>query len=109
MIRTGLKEKFIQDLTPAEKIFFLKKAKEAINQNGYPAGEDLFHYCHFLTLKERMQGIRSYGGEGHLRFLLVEGNKDIEEAITLYKERLEKRKLPESDPAGGRFIEYFSE
>ncbi len=108
MIRKEFKERFILELTSSEKLFFLKSAREAIAQKGYPAGEALFHYCYFLTLKERMRKITSGGGEGYVRFLLVEGKKEIEEAIKLYEERLEKEKLPIPDTAGSTFIEYFS-
>jgi hypothetical protein len=38
-IKEALKEKFLSELTPAERVFFLRKAKEAIRQRGYPAGE----------------------------------------------------------------------
>jgi hypothetical protein len=109
MLRKGLKEIFTQELTPSEKFFFLKKAREAITQKRYPAGEALFHYCYFLTLKERMRGISSLGSEGFMRFLLVEGKKNIEEAVTLYQERLDKRKVPPADSTGYKFIKYFSE
>ena len=109
MLRKELKEKFIHEVTASEKLFFLKKAREAISQKGYPAGETLFHYYYFLTLKERMRGISSQGGEGYMRYLLVEGTKDIEEAIQLYEERLENKKLTTADPSGYKFIEYFSE
>ena len=108
-LREELKEKFLRDLTPSEKLFFLKKAKEAIALKGYPACEDLFHYCYFLTLKERFRSISAEGGEGYLRFLLVEGKKDVEDAIKLYEERLEENKLPEPDKKGYKFLEYFSE
>jgi hypothetical protein len=104
-----LKEKFIRDLTPSEKIFFLNKARDAIAQKRYPAGEALFHYCYFLALRERMRGISSAGGEGYMRFLLVEGTKDLEEAIRMYEDILEKNKLSAPDPAGYKFIEHFSE
>jgi len=108
-LRRELKEKFIRELSPSEKLFFLKKAKEAITQKGYQAGEDLFHYCYFLTLKERFRGISAQRDEGFLRFLLVEGTKDIEEAIKLYEERLEKKRLTHPDVEGYKFLEYFSE
>ncbi len=55
-LRKELKERFIRDLTPAEKALFLRKAKEAIFRKGYRATEDLFHYCYFLTVKERLRG-----------------------------------------------------
>ena len=107
-LRKELKEKFIRDMNPSEKLFFLKKAREAITLKGYPACEDLFNYCYFLTLKERFRSISTQGGEGYLRFLLVEGTKDIEEAIRLYEERLEKKKQPVPDEKDYKFIEYFS-
>ena len=109
IFRKELKEKFIRDLNPSEKLFFLKKAKEAIMLKGYQAGEDLFHYCYFLTLKERFRSISPEGGEGLLRFLLVEGTKDVDETIKMYETRLEENKLPLPDEKGYKFIEYFFE
>jgi hypothetical protein len=108
-LRKELKEKFIRDLNPSEKLFFLKNAEEIIMIKGYPACEDLFHYCYFLTLKERFRAVSTQGSDGYLRFLLVEGTKDIEEAIKLYEERLEKMKKPMPDLKGYKFLEYFSE
>ncbi len=104
-----LREKFLSELIPPERVFFLRKAKEAVEQKGYPAGEDLFYYCYFLTLRERMRGIGTGKGEGYVRFLLVEGTKEIEEMIRMYEERLEKRKTISPDPEAHRFIEYFAE
>jgi hypothetical protein len=109
LLRQELKEKFIQELTPSEKIFFLKKAKESILLKGYQACEDLFHYCFFLTLRERFRSINPFKGEGYLRFLLVEGTKDIENAVTLYEEKLEKKKLSTPDVKSYQFIELLSE
>jgi len=108
-LRKELKEKFIRDLNPSEKLFFLKKAKEAIMLKGYQAGEDLFHYCYFLILKERFRSISPESGEGLLRFLLVEGTKDVEETIKMYETRLEENKLSLPDEKGYKFIEYFYE
>jgi hypothetical protein len=108
-LRKELKEKFLRDLNPSERIFFLKKAKEAISQKRYQASEDLFHYCYYLTLQERFRGISPDRDDGMLRFLLVEGKKEMEEAILLYETRLEKIKMPLSDVNGQQFIEYFSE
>jgi hypothetical protein len=103
-----LKGKFIREFTPSEKIFFLEKCREAVLGSRYPADEDLFYYCYFLTLRERIGGIGLRGGEGYLRLLLIEGTKDIEDAIKLYRQRLEEKKLSIPDPEGHRFIEYFS-
>ncbi len=104
-----LKEKFLSELIPLERIFFLKKAKEAVEQKGYPAGEDLFNYCYFLTLRERMGKIGVSGCEGYVRVLLVEGAKELEEMVKIYEKRLEKRKKISPDPDARNFIEYFSE
>jgi len=109
MLRRELKEKFLRDLTPSERLFFLKKAREAIDQKRYPPSEDLFWYCYSLSIKERMRQIRPAGSEGYLRFLLVQGVKDTDEAIKMYEERLEKKKLPAPDAEGHAFIEYLSE
>ena len=111
LLRQELKEKFIQELTPSEKIFFLKKAQESILLKGYQACEDLFHYCYFLSLRERFRSISLFKGEGerYLRFLLVEGTKDIENAVTLYEEKLEKKKLSTPDVKSYQFIELLSE
>jgi hypothetical protein len=40
MLRKELKYIFVKELTPSEKLFFLKKSREAIDQKGYPAGEE---------------------------------------------------------------------
>ena len=109
MIRRELKEKFLRDLTHSEKLLFLKIAREAITRKGYQAGEDLFHYCYFLTLKERLRGMDLREGDGYMRVLLVEGSKEMEHTVRMYEETLEKRKLPAPDPEGQKFIEYFSE
>jgi hypothetical protein len=109
LLRKELKDKFIVDLNPSEKHFFLKKAKEAILLKGYQTCEDLFHFCYFLTIRERFHRISPKLDEGCLRFLLVEGAKDMEEAIKLYEERLEKKKLYRIDTEGYKFLEYFSE
>jgi hypothetical protein len=108
-MKEALKEKFLAELIPPERIFFLRKAKEAVEQKGYPAGEDLFYYCYFLTLRERMRSIGTGRGEGYVRVLLVEGTKEIEETIKVYEERLEQRKKLSTDPEAIRFIEYLSE
>jgi hypothetical protein len=109
ILRKELKEKFIQDLNPAERFYFLKKAREAVSLKGYPACEDLFHYCYFLTLKERFRIVSTQGTEGYARFLFVQGMKDIDEAIKLYEERLEKVKKPVPEAREYKFLEYFSE
>jgi len=108
MIRKELKDKFIKDLTPSERLLFLKKARESISSKGYLAGEDLFHFCYFHTLRERMRGMSSQGGDGYMKFLLVEGMKDIDDAIKLYEETLEKIKRSSPDPEGQQLIEYLS-
>ncbi|MGB9716049.1 MAG: hypothetical protein ACPL1G_06560 [Thermodesulfovibrionales bacterium] len=109
LLMKELKEKFIIDFNSYEKLYFLKKAKESIFLKGYQACEDLFHYCYFLTLRERFQKVSPFKDEGFLRFLLIEGKKDIDEAIKLYEDRLEKHKTGKTELEGYRFLEYFSE
>ena len=109
ILRKELREKFLRDFHPSERLFFLKKAKEAIMLRGYQASEDLFHYCYYLTLGERFRGITPERDEGVLRFLLVEGKKEVEGALQLYKGRLEETRLPLPDEKGIEFLEYFSE
>lgn len=108
-LRKGRKEQFIQELTASEKVFFLKKAQEAITRKGYRTGEDLYHYCYFLTLKERMTRFGSYAGEGYARYMLVETKKDLQDTIQLYEKNLEKNKESSPVPSGTAFIEYFVE
>jgi hypothetical protein len=43
-----------------------------------------------------------------MRFLLVEGMRDLDDAIKLYESRLEKSKLAKPDPIGRRYLDYFS-
>ena len=87
-----LKEQFLREFNPAERLFFLKKARESLIAERYVPCEDLYHYCYFLTLKERIRSLAGHNSGGLARYLFVEGKKDIEEAITMYKERLEKNK-----------------
>jgi hypothetical protein len=108
MIRDELKKQFIRELTAFEKFYFLSRAKEAILINRYPVSEDLFYYCYFLTMKERIRKAEPDRGNGLLRFIMAEGLKEIEEEIRYYKERLEANRLPEPDRKAKRFLEYFS-
>lgn len=101
-----LKTKFLRELTLSEQLFFLKKAKESVAQKGYPVGEDLFNYCYFVTLRERLRLIDTQGGEGYMRFLLVESRKEIDVEVKVYEKRLEERKLPGADLSDVKFIEY---
>ncbi len=108
-MKEALKEKFLYELTLPERVFFLKEAREAVERKGSPAGEDLSHYCYFLTIRERMRRIVAAGGEGYVRVLLVEGTKEVEGTIKMCEERLEKEKRISPDPEALRFIEYLSE
>ena len=109
MIRREHKEKFLRKLTAPEQVFFLKTAREAISAKRYRPSEDLFHYCFLMTMKERMKTISPSHGDGMLRILLVEGTKDIDDALKIYIDRLEETKGPAPDSSGGRFIEFFCE
>jgi|GEM_PF-799622 len=108
-LRKELKGKFLRDLNPSERLFFLKKAKEAILLKGYQVSEDLFHFCYYSTLLERFRNIRPHLDEGVLRFLLVEGKKEVEEEVRAHEARLEETKLTVPDKKGAQFIEYFTE
>ena len=88
-LRKELKEKFIEVLTPYERGFFLKKAVTAFTSHEYPGGEDLFYYCYFSILKERVRGMDPEGGIGFMSPLSTEGAKDIEETVKMYEESLE--------------------
>jgi hypothetical protein len=58
------KAKFPRDLLPGEELFFPKKAREWVSEKGHPFSEDLFNYCCFLTLRERLRLIGSADGDG---------------------------------------------
>jgi hypothetical protein len=94
-----LKAKFLRDFLPGERLFFLKKARECVTEKGYPVSEDLFNYCYFLTLRERLRLIGSGDGEGLMRFMLVESQKEIGEEVRSLEKRLEgeKRQFPEDE------------
>jgi len=101
-----LKEQFLREFNPAERIFFLKKARESLIVEGYSPCEDLYHYCYFLTLKERIRSLSGHNAGGLARYLVVEVTKDVEEAITMYKERLEKNKQFVSFEERNQFLRY---
>ncbi len=105
ILRKELKERFLSEFGPAEKLFFLKKAREAITQKGYPACEDLFHYCYFVTLKERLCSINPQGGERYMRFMLVESRREIEHEVKVYAQKLETKKRPVADVMGYKLLE----
>lgn len=109
MLRKVLKEVFIREFNYTEKVSFLKRARELMVQKNYPAGEELFYYCYFITLRERLRGFRIQGNEGYTRLLLVEETTQIEEAIKLYEERLEKARTSSTDSGGAAFIEALSQ
>lgn len=89
-----LKAKFLRDFLPGEQLFFLKKARECVSERGYPVSEDLFNYCCFLTLRERLSLIHSQDGEGLMRFMLVQSRGEIEGEVKVLEKRLEERKRP---------------
>lgn len=103
-----LKAKFLRDFTASEQLFFLKQARECVNVKGYPVSEDLFTYCSFLTLRERLRLIDPRGGEGLMRFMLVESFREIEAEVKVVEKRLEEKKLPRADVPGLRLLEDLS-
>lgn len=109
ILRDELKKRFLMEFTTSEKIYFLRVAREAILIHRYPVSEDLFYYCYFMTMRQRLRGAEPERGDGLLRFILVEGLKEIEDEIKLYRKRLEANRLPEPDGLAERFLEYFSQ
>jgi hypothetical protein len=107
-LRKELKEQFLRELSPWEKLFFLRKAREAIYEKCYPVGEDLFQYCWFLTLRERLRQIRPQRQAGGLRYLLAHGLKELEEEIRHYAQRLQAQRLPAPDREARGFLEHLS-
>ncbi|MDH5203567.1 MAG: hypothetical protein OEZ31_05220 [Nitrospirota bacterium] len=101
-----LKEQFLREFNPAERIFFLKKARESLIVERYSPCEDLYHYCYFMTLKERIRSLSGHDAGGLARYLVVEGTKDVEEAITMYKKRLEKNRRFASLEERDQFLRY---
>ncbi len=85
-------KKFLKELSPSEQYYFLNKVNEAVYKDGYVPDEDLFYYCYFLTLKERLRNITSYRTEGYLRYVYAEGLKDVEDSIKFYKERIDSKR-----------------
>lgn len=103
-----LKAKFLRDFTANEQLFFLKKARECVYENGYPVSEDLFNYCYFQTLRERICLIGPQGGDGMMRFILVESRREIESEVRVLEKRLEGKKSPTVDHRGFRMLEYLA-
>lgn len=87
-----LKEQFLREFTPSERFYFLKKAQDAVFIDGYFPGDDLYQYCFFLTQKKRLESINDPRANRLSRYLVVKGRKDIEDAVKIYKDRLEKNK-----------------
>lgn len=101
-----LKEQFLKEFSPAERLYFLKKAREAILVDSYVPGEDLYHYCYFLTQKRSLEEMAGSNTLGVFRYLVVEGRKDIDDAIKIYKARLEKNKRSVSTVECDLFLSY---
>jgi hypothetical protein len=103
-----LKAKFLRDFTANEQLFFLKKARECVYQKGYPVSEDLFNYCYFLTLRERIRLIDHQGGDEVMRFMLVESRREIESEVKVFEKQLEGKKLPIADQRMSWMLEYLA-
>lgn len=103
-----LKQRFLRELSPPEQFFFLKKAQECVQERGYRVSEDLFHYCFFLTVNERLRSIGSGGGEGMLRVMLVLSRKDMTDEIAVLERRLEQTKLAAPDRRLAGLLEYLA-
>ncbi len=103
-----LKAKFLREFLAGEQLFFLKKARECVSEKGYPVTEDLFNYCYFLTLRERLRLIQPQDGGGLMRFMLVESRREIESEVKALEKRLEERKLPADGGQSGLFLDYLA-
>jgi hypothetical protein len=103
-----LKAKFLHEFTPPEQLFFLKKARECVNLKGYPVNEDLFNYCYFLTILERLKLIDFHGCEGFTRIMLVQSQKETRDEIKFYERQLEAIKLPIPNKLSSRLLDYIS-
>ncbi|NOX20069.1 MAG: hypothetical protein GXO99_02235 [Nitrospirae bacterium] len=103
VLNEALKKRFFEELTDSEKHFFLKKAKELVYKEGYLVTEDLFYYCYFITLKERLRGTEQDIADGLLRYIRAEARKEIEDEISLYKSRLIKKETTQNNSS--RLIE----
>jgi len=101
-----LKSKFLRDFASVEQLFFLKKARECVNEKGYPVSEDLFNFCYFLTIRERFSLINAQGGEGMMRFMLVQSRREIEIEVKALEKRLEGKRRPVADEQGRKLLEY---
>ncbi len=109
MLRKELKEKFLRDFTPPERVYFLKKAREAIFMEHFPPSEDLFFYCYFLTIKERLRRTFTDLLDGYGRLIMVEALREVEDTIRDYRQRLVAMRLRNVDTEADRFIEWLGE
>jgi hypothetical protein len=101
-----MKARFLREFTPDEQVFFLKRARECVKEKGYPVSEDLFNYCWFQTLAERLRRIDPQGCEGVMRFLLVESRRDLQAEVLYYEQRIEEKKRPGTDRQVSGMVEY---
>ncbi len=101
-----LKVKFLREFAADEQLYFLKTARSCVREKGYPVSEDLFNYCYFLTLRERLRQIDRQGGEGMMRFLWVESRRETDDEVKMLEKRLEEKKLPVRDDREVRLLEF---
>jgi len=86
-----LKEKLLKELTPAEKWFFMKTAKEHIMQ-GYPPTENLFYYCYFLTLEYRLKELINFNNDAIARYTMAYAMADIKSSLKNYRNRIDSER-----------------
>jgi hypothetical protein len=101
-----LKAMFFRDFLPGEQRFFLRQARECVNEKSFPISEDLFNYCCFLTLRERVRLIQPQDGEWLMRFMLVESRREIESELKALEKRLEARKRRIAAEEGRLLLEF---
>jgi len=108
LVWNELKARFLREFTRSEQLFFLRTARELVNEKGYPVSEDLFNSCYFLTLLERLRLIEPQGCEGFTRFMLVQSRRELQEEAKACERRLQAGRLPVPDRSGARLLEYLA-
>ena len=103
-----LKAQFLREFTPSEQLFFLKRARECVNLKGYPIAEDLFNYCYFLTILERLRLIHTQGCEVFTRLMLVQSQKEAQDEVKVYERRLEAKKHRTANRSSSGLLEYLA-
>ncbi len=79
------REQFLKEFNDKERKYFLDLAQKEILK-GVPAGQDLYFYCFFSTLKFRF--LSQTGHDARFSYVYAWGLKDLNEQILFYKKRI---------------------